>query len=146
MHAATEVSATAIGRDLVAADVAAVVARLGPTFATLLDRFQRPDAALEALVTAWQLQRDDHRVDVGQRRREEVHGDAITVITDALVPRLGRYHVRLDAALDRLDAGDLRYLAHPAVESYHSTWFELHEELIGLAGTDRAAETAAGRA
>jgi hypothetical protein len=37
-------------------------------------------------------------------------------------------------------------VASPRVDSYHSVWFELHEDLIRLAGRTRSAETAAGRA
>jgi pyruvate,orthophosphate dikinase len=43
-------------------------------------------------------------------------------------------------------AGEHRYIASPTVDSYHSVWFELHEELILLAGRNRADEVAAGRA
>jgi pyruvate,orthophosphate dikinase len=32
------------------------------------------------------------------------------------------------------------------VDSYHGIWFELHEDLIQLAGRTRAAEVEAGRA
>ena len=43
-------------------------------------------------------------------------------------------------------AGDHRYVASPRVDSYHGAWFELHEDLILLAGRNRADEVAAGRA
>ena len=43
-------------------------------------------------------------------------------------------------------AGDGKYVASPRVDSYHSIWFELHEDLILLAGRNRADEVAAGRA
>ena len=43
-------------------------------------------------------------------------------------------------------AGDGKYMASPRVDSYHSVWFELHEDLILLAGRNRADEVAAGRA
>jgi len=42
--------------------------------------------------------------------------------------------------------GDQRYVASPRVDSYHSIWFELHEDLIQLAGRTREDEVAAGRA
>ena len=42
--------------------------------------------------------------------------------------------------------GDQRYVASPRVDSYHGVWFELHEDLILLAGRNRADEVAAGRA
>ena len=37
-------------------------------------------------------------------------------------------------------------VASPRVDSYHGVWFELHEDLILLAGRTRADEVAAGRA
>ncbi len=48
--------------------------------------------------------------------------------------------------MSAVNAGDHRYVASPRVDSYHSVWFELHEELILLAGRSRAEEVAAGRA
>ena len=30
----------------------------------------------------------------------------------------------------------------PVIESYHTVWFELHEDLLVTLGLDRAAETA----
>jgi pyruvate,orthophosphate dikinase len=43
-------------------------------------------------------------------------------------------------------AGDHRFVASPRVDSYHSVWFELHEDVIRLAGRTREDEVAAGRA
>ena len=60
--------------------------------------------------------------------------------------RLADYRARLDRALEGAQAGDGRYVASPRVDSYHGIWFELHEDLIGLAGRTRADEVAAGRA
>jgi pyruvate,orthophosphate dikinase len=60
--------------------------------------------------------------------------------------RLGDYGMRLHRALEQAQAGDHRYVASPRVDSYHSIWFELHEDLIRLAGQTREAEVAAGRA
>ena len=37
--------------------------------------------------------------------------------------------------------GDQRYVASPRVDSYHSVWFELHEDLIRLSGKKRAEAT-----
>jgi pyruvate,orthophosphate dikinase len=61
-------------------------------------------------------------------------------------PRLRAYRLRLDRALERAGGGDQRYLASPRVDSYHGIWFELHEDLIQLAGRNRADEVAASRA
>jgi pyruvate, orthophosphate dikinase len=61
-------------------------------------------------------------------------------------PRIGGYRPRLDLALGKIRSGDLRYIAAPDRDSYHTVWFELHQDLIGLAGTTRQKEAAAGRA
>ncbi len=42
------------------------------------------------------------------------------------------YDRRSDRALELARGGDQRYVASPRVDSYHSVWFELHEDLIRL--------------
>jgi pyruvate,orthophosphate dikinase len=81
-------------------------------------------------------------------RLAELHVEAAAWLTglEPGWPRAGRYRQRLGAALERALAGDLRFVASPRVDSYHGAWFELHEELILLAGRTRAAEVDAGRA
>ena len=64
----------------------------------------------------------------------------------ALAPRLAPYPQRLATALEKLRAGDGSWLARPIADSYHTVWFELHEDLIGLLGLNRVDEAAAGRA
>ena len=46
----------------------------------------------------------------------------------------------LAADLPQLQTGDLSMLASPMKDSYHTVWFEFHEELIALSGRDRAEE------
>jgi predicted HD phosphohydrolase len=60
--------------------------------------------------------------------------------------RAARYRRRLERAHASIEAGDPRFVASPRVDSYHSIWFELHEDLIRLAGRTRAGEAEAGRA
>jgi hypothetical protein len=64
----------------------------------------------------------------------------------ALAPRLAPYPGRLTSAREKVGAGDSTWLLKPLIDSYHTVWFELHEELIGLAGLSREAEAASGRA
>ena len=56
------------------------------------------------------------------------------------------YRERLERALTKARDGDQRFVASPRVDSYHSVWFELHEDLIRLSGRLRSDEAAAGRA
>ena len=81
-------------------------------------------------------------------RLAALHADATAWFTGAEAGprRLADYRARLDRALEGAQAGDGRYVASPRVDSYHGIWFELHEDLIGLAGRTRADEVAAGRA
>jgi pyruvate,orthophosphate dikinase len=57
-----------------------------------------------------------------------------------LVPRLGSYTRRFAAALDAMRSGDRSMLAAPLQDSYHTVWFEYHEELMALCGRDRVSE------
>ena len=118
--------------------------------------FDRHNSTLKQIVTDWQLRPDGSPND---------HGDAAydTAIVERLVTldrefsawlddirhvvtRLGHYQDRFRAAIDAVEAGDHSFIAKPITDSYHTVWFELHEELLALTGRDRAAEAAAGRA
>jgi pyruvate,orthophosphate dikinase len=113
---------------------------------------------MKDIVTAWQLRDpaaqviNDHTdadYDRGVlERMARLHADVETWLADARAgcPRLTDYGVRLGRALQHAQAGDQRYVASPRVDSYHGVWFELHEDLIRLAGRTRADEAAAGRA
>jgi hypothetical protein len=43
-------------------------------------------------------------------------------------------------------SGDTTWLTRPIIDSYHTVWFELHEELILAAGLTREDEAKAGHA
>jgi hypothetical protein len=42
--------------------------------------------------------------------------------------------------------GDHDWFTKPILASYHTVWFELHEDLLATLGLDRASETAAAAA
>ncbi|HWN34653.1 MAG TPA: hypothetical protein VNP03_18010 [Pseudonocardia sp.] len=118
--------------------------------------FEAPNSAFKQLVTDWQLKDgatpNDH-ADAEYdakivHRLGELH-EGFRPLVDRLVglaPRLTPYPGRFGSALARVRAGEHTWLARPMIDSYHTVWFELHEDLIGLAGRSRAAEAAAGRA
>jgi pyruvate,orthophosphate dikinase len=81
-------------------------------------------------------------------RLPDIHA-RVTPVVDRLgdlVPRLAPYSTRLAAASARVQAGDSDWLLKPLIDSYHTVWFELHEELISVCGLTRLDEAAAGRA
>ena len=130
-------------------------AAAGVAVAPLHDAFLALNPGFKALVTDWQVrggQPNDHAdaaYDATVLSRLPAILDALAPVLAALaaaVPRTARYAPAFAAAAVRVSAGEHRWLASPAVESVHTLWFELHEELIRLTGRTRAAEAAAGRA
>jgi pyruvate,orthophosphate dikinase len=124
-----------------------------------LDDFLALDHRMKETVTAWQMREvdgeqtfNDHAdaaYDAGVLAGlAALHEDAVAWIgpLEAGLPRLGAYRERLSRAAAAAAGGDGRYVASPRVDSYHGVWFELHEDLILLAGRNRADEVAAGRA
>jgi pyruvate,orthophosphate dikinase len=124
-----------------------------------LDGFLALDLRMKEIVTAWQMREvdgeamlNDH-TDAGYD--DAVLADFHALAEDAVkwlssltgsLPRLSGYLRRLDRAAALVAEGSRQYIASPRIDSYHTVWFELHEDLILLAGRTREEETAAGRA
>ena len=58
----------------------------------------------------------------------------------SIVDRFGGYSSRLTAALDKIAAGDPDWFTKPTIDSYHTVWFELHENLLATLGIERGKE------
>ena len=56
--------------------------------------------------------------------------------------RLGGYGPRLSSALAKVQGGDGEWFTKPTIDSYHTVWFELHENLLATLGIERGAERA----
>ena len=124
-----------------------------------LDSFLELDGRMKDIATAWQMREVNGEQTFNDHSDAAYDGDVLARL-DALhaevsawlpplvarLPRLAAYRDRLERAAAAARAGDARYLASPRVDSYHSIWFELHQDLILLAGRKRADEVAAGRA
>jgi pyruvate,orthophosphate dikinase len=124
-----------------------------------LDAFLALDGQMKTIVTSWQMKEvageqvlNDH-ADAAYDAAVLVQLAALHVEATAWLaplyqglPRLAGYGRRLDAAAGAAAEGDGMYIASPRVDSYHGVWFELHEDLIRLAGRTREDEVAAGRA
>ncbi|TAM65239.1 hypothetical protein [Mycobacterium sp.] len=121
----------------------------------IYETFCEHNDELKAVVTDWQTrgpdQPNDHTDEDYDRgvidRLLALHKNVIPLADQIaeVAPRLAHYKNRLQRAADAVAAGDHTYVARPILDSYHTVWFELHEDLIGLAGLTRAGEAAAGR-
>lgn len=120
------------------------------------DEFCAFNTELKTVITAWQLRADggpndhtDAEYDAGVLARlADLHARVLPLMErlGTIASRLAPYAARLQRAQDNIAAGDPTWVARPIMDSYHTVWFELHEDLIQLCGRTRADEAAEGRA
>lgn len=104
-------------------------------------RFLAVNAEVKGLSARWQSVTDDaERFDLTERL-EIAHERAVPALAGAgtVIARYGRYPERLQEALDRIH-DDPRYFVSPRVDSYHTVWFECHEDFLLTLGRTRAEE------
>jgi len=153
-------SLTADGKERGAALVAADTSVWGKANAeAALEAFVPFDKHMKAVVTSWQMREVDGQQVINDHSDAAYDAGVLAEVAAlhagvgpwlaglaGALPWLGGYATRLDEAARLVAGGDGRYIASPRVDSYHSVWFELHEDLILLAERTRADEVAAGRA
>lgn len=119
-------------------------------FAQACARFEIINAELKRLITDWQT------LEVGGQRIANDHGnpDYDAGVIDRLgdlherfepvlsrmttsCPRLRHYAGALTHALERAESGEIAWVSDARMESYHTVWFELHEDLLRITGRQR---------
>jgi hypothetical protein len=127
----------------------------GAAMSEVYEQFTAVNGDFKALANDWQMRGEepnDHSDGAYDQqvldRLPAIHERVAPVVEQAgrLVPRLSVYGARLGNALGKVLAGDHAWLLKPLTDSYHTVWFELHEELIALSGLSREAEALSGRA
>ena len=118
-------------------------------------RFLEVNSMLLEVCTDWQMRTvggrqvlNDHRDGPYDRavisRLRTIDGDIQPVCT-SLAAGLGRFHnygPRLSNALKKVESGEIDWFTKPVIDSYHTIWFELHEDLLSTLGIERARESA----
>lgn len=148
---------TPAGRERLAALLSAERASLdADALSGAYHEFDSFNTSLKEIVTAWQLKSADLPNDHTDPAYDAMVIDRLCRLHDGfvpftrhvsgLVPRLLPYPNRFDFAIEQVRAGDHSWVARPIADSYHTVWFEFHEELIGLLGLSRQDEALAGRA
>jgi hypothetical protein len=124
--------------------------RAHPDFTAGYAEFERLNGSLKQLITEWQT------IDV---RGESVPNDHSNKgYDDKIIDRLGDLHERAEGALDRMaralprfsiycdklgaalekaEDGAIEWVSDAKIESYHTLWFELHEDLLRLMRRER---------
>lgn len=119
------------------------------------DAFMALNVRLLAACTRWQVKDgaagvlNDHLDDAYDQavidELEAINAEVQTIL-GALPTELDRFAIhprRLTAAMVKIRAGEHEWFTKPLIDSYHTVWFELHEDLLASLGLDRASE--AGR-
>jgi hypothetical protein len=144
--------ATPVGRSWLDEQYPVVFAdfRANPDATAAYERFERINRELLRLFTDWQM------MPAGNERVPNDHSDpdydhAIIDTLGALHERahrpleqfaelderLGQYLHRLEAAYDKVLAGEKDFVSGARIDSYHTVWFELHEDLLRMLGRER---------
>ena len=124
--------------------------RTDAAFFAAYEGFERINRNLKQIITDWQT------LDVGGQKiandhRDKAHDAAVIDRLGGLheqaepvlgrlaarLPRLSYYAKKLVAALEAAEDGEHEWVSDIRRDSYHTVWFELHEELLRLMGRER---------
>jgi hypothetical protein len=113
-------------------------------------QFEKINAELKQLITDWQT------MDVGGKKVPNDHSskDHDEQLIDRLgalheraepalsrmateLPRLSIYPRKLIAALEKAEDGAIEWVSDAMIASYHTVWFEMHEDLLRILGRER---------
>ena len=150
-------SLTKAGRVEHAARVAAELEESGqrPAVADAYGSFLDANGDMLATCTAWQLRDEggaqvvndhsDHSWDeavLGRLQELDRRVQPVLSLLDGSLDRFGGYRGRFAVALANVLDGQLEWFTKPVIDSYHTVWFELHEDLLCTLGIERASEAA----
>ena len=116
------------------------------------ERFVALNPDLLTVCTDWQMRGDDvnDHADPGYDqavvlRLIALHDRVRPILADLRRPlaRFASYSPRLRSALEKVTEGERDWFTKPTIDSYHTVWFELHEDLLATLGLERAKEAQA---
>jgi hypothetical protein len=124
--------------------------RANSVFALGYEEFGRLNATLKKLITEWQtvdvrgdrVPNDHSNKDYDEKlidRLGNLHERAELALDRlaSALPRFSIYRDKLGAALERAENGEIAWVSDTKIESYHTLWFELHEDLLRLMRRER---------
>ena len=114
-------------------------------FAGTYDRFLRVNQPIKDVCASWQARGTSASEDDSFKALDALEDfferirPSLSAAAD-IVPRFQRYLDHLAAALDRVAEGERKFLADPHSPSFHTVWFECHEDYLLTRGRDRDSE------
>ena len=148
-------SLTRLGRQeharLLAAELEASGTR--PAIHAAYKRFLQLNTELLSVCTEWQLREVDGQSAVNDHSDAAYDAGVIAKLADlharvepicdelaTALDRLAGYGPRLGEALSRVQNGDSDWFTTPMIASYHTVWFEMHEDLLCTLDIERGSE------
>ena len=125
--------------------------RENPVFMAAYEAFEVINVTLKGLITDWQTMEvggqrvtndhanksyDDGIIDRLGKLHERAEG--ILAKLSSVIPRMAYYSKGLLEALEKAEDGDIAWVSDAKIESYHTLWFELHEDLLRIVGRIRS--------
>lgn len=119
-------------------------------FRAAYEGFERINRTLKQIITDWQTL-DVGGAKIANDHRDKAHDDdvidrlgglheqaePILAKLAARLPRLRYYADGLLSALEKAEDGEHEWVSDIRRDSYHTVWFELHEELLRIMGCER---------
>jgi hypothetical protein len=124
--------------------------RSDQAFVDAYEQFERINADLKQLITRWQT------IEVADKLISNDHSDTdydnqiidkignlheryrpVLEIMASSLPRLAFYRDKLMEALEKAEDGEVQWVSDARIESYHTIWFEMHEDLLRVLGRVR---------
>lgn len=150
VQSARGIRITAVGRDTHASWARLPDGETEQIARRAYERFLPLNRELLRICNDWQVRPggvpNDHR----DARYDWSVLDRLRTLDERIAPvvsRLGRaverfagYRPRLRDALRRVDEGETEWLTSPRLDSYHTVWMQMHEDLLLAIGGDRSNE------
>lgn len=118
-------------------------------------RFVALNPEVLQVCTDWQLREGAEGATVNDHRDHEYDREVIARLAalDAaaqllcadlatVLERFDDYGPRFSTALARVQQGEKDWFTRPTIDSYHTVWFELHENMLATLGIQRGEDTA----
>jgi predicted ArsR family transcriptional regulator len=139
--------------ELLAAELEATGARAAVDAA--YRRFLVLNPELLSVCTAWQLREVDGESTVNDHSDAAYDAGVVEQLADLdarvqpicadlseALARFASYGLRLASAAQRVRDGETDWFTKPMIPSYHTVWFEMHEDLLCTLGIERGSEEA----
>lgn len=119
-------------------------------FVRAYEDFEKINISLKQLITSWQVMEvqgsaitNDHSDEAYDSKVIDRLGalheraDRILAVLTSQLPRMQIYRDKLTKALEKAEDGAVEWVSDARTESYHTLWFELHEDLLCMMGRTR---------